>query len=94
MASPGGQSSEPRAGGKVSADNRSGFSKGLMGHVNPCDGKRRSCVCAFELMATSQEPFEVWLRELLLDTYKLDLPEPTGPPPEQVLYWSADESLG
>ena len=47
---------------------------------------------AFELMATSQEPFDVWLREVLLDTYKLDQTRPAGPLPEQVLEWSADES--
>lgn len=48
---------------------------------------------AFELMATSQEPFDIWLRELLLDTYKLDLTQPpAGPLPEQLLDWSASES--
>jgi hypothetical protein len=47
---------------------------------------------AFELMATSQEPFDVWLREVLLDTYKLDLSQPAGPLPEQLLDWSANES--
>ena len=47
---------------------------------------------AFELMATSQEPFDAWLREVLLDTYKLDLSQPAGPLPEQLLDWSANES--
>lgn len=46
---------------------------------------------AFELMATSHEPFDVWLRGVLLDTYQLDLAQPAGPPPEQILNWSADE---
>jgi hypothetical protein len=47
---------------------------------------------AFELMATSQEPFDVWLREVLLDTYKLDLTQSPGPLPEQILDWSANDS--
>ncbi|HTF51062.1 MAG TPA: hypothetical protein VK735_26765 [Pseudonocardia sp.] len=46
---------------------------------------------AFEMMGTSQEPFDVWLRAMVLDTYKLDLSQPMGPPPEQLLAWSEDE---
>jgi hypothetical protein len=45
----------------------------------------------FELMATSQEPFDIWLRKMLFDTYKLDLTQPAGPLPEQLLEWSASE---
>jgi hypothetical protein len=40
-------------------------------------------------MAVSQEPFDIWFRQVLLDTFGLDLTQPTGPPPEQVLDWSA-----
>ena len=47
---------------------------------------------AFELIATSQEPFDVWLREMVLAIYKLDLSQPMGAPPEQLLAWSADEA--
>jgi hypothetical protein len=47
---------------------------------------------AFEMIGTSQEPFDVWLREMVLETYKLDLSQPMGPPPEQLLTWSADEA--
>jgi len=47
---------------------------------------------AFELMATSQDPFDRWLRDMLLDVYKLDLTKPAGPLPEQLLDWSTDES--
>jgi hypothetical protein len=36
--------------------------------------------------------FDVWLREVLLDTYKLDVSQPAGPLPEQLLDWSANES--
>jgi hypothetical protein len=46
---------------------------------------------AVELMATSQEPFDVWLRDVLLDVYNLDLTQPAGPPPEQLIDWSDDE---
>jgi hypothetical protein len=46
---------------------------------------------ALEMIGTSQEPFDVWLREMVQDTYKLDLSQPMGPPPEQLLAWSADE---
>ena len=42
---------------------------------------------AFREMAVSQEPFDI--RQVLLDTFGLDLTRPTGPPPEQVLDWSA-----
>lgn len=45
---------------------------------------------AFEEMATSDQPFDVWLREMLMDTYKLDLTAPEGPLPEQILDWSAN----
>jgi hypothetical protein len=44
---------------------------------------------AFREMAVSQEPFDIWFRQVLLDTFGLDLTQPTGPPPEQVLDWSA-----
>ena len=46
---------------------------------------------AFTEMATSQHPFDVWFRQMLLDTTGTDLTQPAGPPPEQVLEWSADE---
>jgi hypothetical protein len=44
---------------------------------------------AFREMATSQEPFDVWFRQVLLDTFGLDLTQQAGPPPEQILDWSA-----
>ena len=43
---------------------------------------------AFADMATSQDPFDVWFRQVLLDTFDLDLTQPSGPPPEQILDWS------
>jgi hypothetical protein len=46
---------------------------------------------AFAEMATSQHPFDVWFRQVLLDTTGTDLTQPAGPPPEQILEWSADE---
>ena len=47
---------------------------------------------AFAEIASSQEPFDVWFREYVLETYGLDLSQPMpGPPPELVLDWSADE---
>jgi hypothetical protein len=46
---------------------------------------------AFMLMATSQEPFDVWFRQVLVDTFGIDLTQPGGPPPEQVFDWSGDE---
>jgi hypothetical protein len=47
---------------------------------------------AFELIGTSQEPFDVWLREMVFDTYKLDLSQPMGAPPEHLLAWSAHDA--
>jgi hypothetical protein len=48
---------------------------------------------AFEDIATSQEPFDVWLRQSVLDNYGLDLTQPMpGPLPELVLDWSAEET--
>ena len=45
---------------------------------------------AFEEMGRSQEPFDVWFRQFLMEIYGLDLSQPpAGPPPEQVLDWSA-----
>ena len=45
---------------------------------------------ALQLMATSEEPFDVEFREFLMNIYGLDLTEPPpGPPPEKVLEWSA-----
>jgi hypothetical protein len=47
---------------------------------------------AFELIGKSQDPFDVWLREMVLEIYKFDLSQPMGPPPEELLAWSADEA--
>jgi hypothetical protein len=88
----------PRRAEFAAARRRQGVSRqGVWLQQGP-DGPREIMVMetddparAFELMATSPEPFDVWLRGLLLDTYKLDLAEPAGPPPEQILDWSADE---
>jgi hypothetical protein len=45
---------------------------------------------AFAEMATSQDPFDVWFREFVVDAYGIDLSQPMpGPLPEQVLDWSA-----
>lgn len=90
----------PRRAEFAAARRRQGMSRQAVWVQQGPDGPREILVMesddpvrAFELMATSQEPFDVWLRELLLDAYKLDLTKPAGPLPEQVLYWSADEGL-
>jgi hypothetical protein len=45
---------------------------------------------AFQEMGRSQEPFDVWFRQFLMEIYGLDLSQPpTGPPPEKVLDWTA-----
>ncbi|GAA4908030.1 hypothetical protein EV188_107229 [Actinomycetospora succinea] len=45
---------------------------------------------ALEMIATSEEPFDVEFRAYLLNTLGLDLSQPpAGPPPEQVLDWTA-----
>ena len=59
---------------------------------NGFEARRLLTARAFELMATSQDPFDRWLRDMLLDVYKLDLTKPAGPLPEQLLDWSSDES--
>jgi hypothetical protein len=44
---------------------------------------------AFQEMGRSQERFDVWFRQFLMEIYGLDLSQPpTGPPPEKVLDWS------
>ena len=57
------------------------------------EGRVRSLVAAgrtFELMATSEEPFDLEFREFLMNIYGLDLAEPSpGPMPEMILDWSA-----
>jgi hypothetical protein len=45
---------------------------------------------ALQLIATSEEPFDVEFREFLMRIYGLDLSDPPpGPLPEQVLDWTA-----
>ncbi|MEJ2863103.1 hypothetical protein [Actinomycetospora flava] len=45
---------------------------------------------ALQMIATSEEPFDVEFREYLRDTLDLDLSQPpTDAPPEQVLDWTA-----
>jgi hypothetical protein len=47
-------------------------------------------VRVFTEFGTSQDPFDVWFREFIADVYGLDLAQPpAGPPPEQLLDWSA-----
>ena len=47
---------------------------------------------AFQEIAASQEPFDVWFRGFALEHYGLDLTQPLpGPLPELILDWSADE---
>ena len=47
---------------------------------------------AFQELATSQEPFDVWFRGFAREYYGLDLTQPLpGPLPELVLDWSAAE---
>ncbi len=47
---------------------------------------------AFQEIAASQEPFDVWFRGFALEHYGLDLTQPmAGPPPELILDWSAAE---
>jgi hypothetical protein len=48
---------------------------------------------AFREMATSQDPFDVWFRQVLADTFGIDLTQPTGPPPEQIFEWSANDPV-
>lgn len=44
----------------------------------------------FQGMATSQEPFDVWFREQVLEIHGWDLTQPAPePPPEVVLDWQA-----
>ncbi|MGH2557557.1 MAG: hypothetical protein ACRDJH_00725 [Thermomicrobiales bacterium] len=43
-------------------------------------------------IATSQEPFDVWFRQFVLEHYGLDLTQPApGPPSELILDWSPDQ---
>jgi hypothetical protein len=47
-------------------------------------------VRALQMIATSEEPFDVEFRGFLLHTLGLDLTQPPAtPPPEQVLDWTA-----
>jgi hypothetical protein len=47
-------------------------------------------VRTFADIGASQEPFDLWFRELILEVYGLDLSQPPpGPPPRQILDWSA-----
>jgi hypothetical protein len=46
----------------------------------------------FAEMAKSEDPFDVWFRQMLMDVYQLDLTAPPGPLPEQLLDWSATSS--
>jgi hypothetical protein len=44
----------------------------------------------FAEFGSSQDPFDVWFRAVIADVYGLDLTQPPpGPPPEQLLDWSA-----
>ncbi|MGH2557556.1 MAG: hypothetical protein ACRDJH_00720 [Thermomicrobiales bacterium] len=46
----------------------------------------------FQEIATSQESFEVWLRQFVLENLGIDLTQTMpGPPPELILDWSADQ---
>lgn len=42
----------------------------------------------FAGLASSQEPFDVWFREQVLDTTGVDLAQPGGSLPTQILNWS------
>ena len=47
---------------------------------------------AFQAIAASQEPFDVWFRGFAREHYGLDLTQPmTGPLPELILDWAAAE---
>ena len=41
----------------------------------------------FAGLATSQEPFDIWFREQVLDTTGVDLTQPPGGMPEQIFHW-------
>jgi hypothetical protein len=46
----------------------------------------------FQEIATSQDPFDVWFREFVLEHYGLDLSQPMpGPLPEVILDWSPED---
>jgi hypothetical protein len=46
----------------------------------------------FGEIATSQEPFDVWFRQFVLEHYGIDLTQPApGPPSELLLDWAADQ---
>jgi hypothetical protein len=46
----------------------------------------------FDDVATSQEPFDQWLRQFVFDHCGLDLSQPMpGPPAELMLDWSSEE---
>jgi hypothetical protein len=70
--------------------------QGVFVHHTP-DGPREIMVMeaddpgrTLELMATSEEPFDVEFREFIMNIYGLDLSEPPpGPRPEMVLDWRA-----
>ena len=48
---------------------------------------------AFQELATSQEPFDVWFRDFVREYYGLDLTQPLpGPLPELIIDWAAEES--
>jgi hypothetical protein len=47
----------------------------------------------FELMGASQEPYDVWFRQFVMDTSGIDLTAPLpGPPPELVLNWQDSQT--
>jgi hypothetical protein len=47
-------------------------------------------VRTFADIGASQEPFDLWFRALILEVCGLDLSQPPpGPPPRQILDWSA-----
>lgn len=41
-----------------------------------------------EALAVSQEPFDIWFREQILDLTGIDISTPLGNLPEQILEWS------
>jgi hypothetical protein len=45
----------------------------------------------FQDVATSQEPFDRWLRQFVLEHCGLDLSQPMPDPPELMLDWSSEE---
>ena len=98
MARGGRRNGGPRHAEFAAARRRQGIDRQIVWVQQTSEGPREILLIetadparAFMLMATSQEPFDVWFRQVLVDTFGIDLTQSAGPPPETVLDWSAEE---